>query len=123
MTDININTDINTNINTDINQEIQSIRDTVDFLQQIINTETLKQMKSNNNNDYQTYLIQLFPTFYESYPTLFNNIIQNKDLTFLEQMLEGIVKINENQELKDSVEKDLGEKLAEKYLYPNIKKK
>ena len=42
-------------------------------------------MKSNNNNDYQTYLIQLF-----------NNIIQNKNLTFLEQM-------NENQYLKDSV--------------------
>ena len=107
---------------TDINQEIQSIRDTVDFLQQIINTETLKQMKSNNNNEYQTYLIQLFPTFYESYPILFNNIIQNKDLTFLESMLEGIKKINENQDLKDSIEKDLGEKLAEKYLYPNIKK-
>ena len=115
-------TDININVNTDIDQEIQSIRDTVDFLQQIINTETLKQMKSNNNNEYQTYLIQLFPTFYESYPTLFNNIIQNKDLTFLESMLEGIVKINENKDLKDSIEKDLGEKLAEKYLYPNIKK-
>ena len=115
-------TDKNINVNTDIDQEIQSIRDTVDFLQQIINTETLKQMKSNNNNEYQHYLIQLFPTFYESYPTLFNNIIQNKDLTFLESMLEGIKKINENKDLKDSIEKDLGEKLEEKYLYPNIKK-
>lgn len=112
-----------TNINTNINQEIQSIRDTVEFLKQIINTETLMLMKSNNKNDYQTYLIQLFPTFYESYPTLFNNIIQNKDLTFLEEMLEGILKIHENQDLKESIEKDLGEKLAEKYLYPNIKKK
>jgi hypothetical protein len=66
-------------------------------------------------------LIQIFPTFYETYPTLFNNIIENKDLTFLEPMLEGIKKINENKDLKDNIEKDLGEKLAEKYLYPNIK--
>ena len=107
---------------TDINQEIQSIRETIDFLQQIVNTKKLKEMKDNNNNEYQTYLIQLFPTFYETYPTLFNNIIESKDLTFLEPMLEGIMKINKNKDLKDSIEKDLGEKLAEKYLYPNIKK-
>jgi hypothetical protein len=107
---------------SDINQEIQSIRDTVEFLQQIVNTEKLKEMKVDNKSEYQNYLIQLFPTFYETYPTLFDNIIENKDLTFLEPMLEGIMKINENKNLKDSIEKDLGEKLAEKYLYPNIKK-
>jgi hypothetical protein len=110
---------------TDINidQEIQSIRDTINFLQQIINTVKLKEMKENNNKEYQSYLIQLFPTFYETYPTLFNNIIESKDLTFLEPMLDGIIKINKNKDLKDSIEKDLGEQLAEKYLYPNIKKK
>ena len=43
-------------------------------------------------------------------------------MTFLEPMLEGIIKIHENKDLKDSIEKDLGEQLAEKYLYPNIKK-
>jgi hypothetical protein len=109
---------------TDINihPEIQSIRDTVEFLQQIVNTEKLKEMKENNKKEYQNYLIQLFPTFYENYPTIFNNIIENKDLSFLETMLEGIMKINENKDLKDDIEKDLGEKLAEKYLYPNIKK-
>jgi hypothetical protein len=105
-----------------IDQEIQSIRDTVEFLQQIVSTEKLKEMKKDNKKEYQNYLIQLFPTFYETYPTIFNNIIENKDLTFLEPMLEGIIKINENKSLKDSIEKDLGEKLAEKYLYPNIKK-
>lgn len=108
---------------TNIDQEIQSIRDTIDFLQQIINTIKLKEMKENNNKEYQSYLIQLFPTFYETYPTLFNNIIESKDLSFLEPMLDGIIKINKNKDLKDSIEKDLGEQLAEKYLYPNIEKK
>ena len=107
---------------SDIDQEIQSIRDTVEFLQQIVNTEKLKEMKVDNKSEYQNYLIQLLPTFYETYPTLFDNIIECKDLTFLEPMLEGIMKINENKDLKDDIEKDLGEKLAEKYLYPNIKK-
>ena len=105
-----------------IDQEIKSIRDTIDFLQQIINTDKLKEMKEDNHKEYQIYLIQLFPTFYETYPTLFNNIIESKDLAFLEPMLDGIMKINKNKDLKDSIEKDLGEKLAEKYLYPNIKK-
>lgn len=105
-----------------IDHEIQSIRDTVNLLKQIINTYEFKEMKENNNKEYQNYLIQIFPTFYETYPTLFNNIIENKDLTFLESMLEGIIKINENKDIKDNIEKDLGEKLAEKYLYPNIKK-
>jgi hypothetical protein len=105
-----------------IDDEIKSIRDTVDLLQKIINTCEFKEKKENNKKEYQNYLIQIFPTFYETYPTLFNNIIENKDLTFLEPMLEGIMKINENKDLKDNIEKDLGEKLAEKYLYPNIKK-
>jgi hypothetical protein len=105
-----------------IDHEIQSIRDTVNLLKQIINTDEFKEKKENNNKEYQNYLIQIFPTFYETYPTLFNNIIENKDLTFLESMLEGIIKINENKDNKDNIEKDLGEKLAEKYLYPNIKK-
>jgi hypothetical protein len=110
------------NNNFEFEQEIQSIRDTVNLLKQIINTYEFKEMKENNNKEYQNYLIQIFPTFYETYPTLFNNIIENKDLTFLESMLEGIIKINENKDLKDNIEKDLGEQLAEKYLYPNIKK-
>jgi hypothetical protein len=105
-----------------IDHEIQSIRDTVNLLKQIINTDEFKEKKENNNKEYQNYLIRIFPTFYETYPTLFNNIIENKDLTFLESMLEGIIKINENKDNKDNIEKDLGEKLAEKYLYPNIKK-
>jgi hypothetical protein len=108
--------------NNNIDHEIQSIRNTVNLLKQMINTYEFKEMKENNNKEYQNYLIQIFPTFYETYPTLFNNIIENKDLTFLEPMLEGIIQINENKDLKDNIEKDLGEKLAEKYLYPNIKK-
>ena len=105
-----------------IDDEIKSIRDTVDLLQKIINTCEFKEKKENNNKEYQNYLIQIFPTFYETYPTLFNNIIENKDLSFLEPMLDGIMKINENKDLQDNIEKDLGEQLAEKYLYPNIKK-
>jgi hypothetical protein len=108
--------------NYNIDHEIQSIRNTVNLLKQMINTYEFIEMKENNNKEYQNYLIQIFPTFYETYPTLFNNIIENKDLTFLEPMLEGIIKINENNDLKENIEKDLGEKLAEKYLYPNIKK-
>jgi hypothetical protein len=118
----NTNNIDNIDIDIDIEQEIQSIRDTVNLLKQFINTDDFKEMKNNNNKEYQNYLIQIFPTFYEMYPTLFSNIIENKDLTFLESMLEGIIKINENKDLKDNIEKDLGEKLAEKYLYPNIKK-
>lgn len=107
---------------TDIDLEIKSIKDTVDIIKKIINTDKLIDMKDNNNKEYKNYLIELFPTFYETYPTLFNNIVDNKDLTFLEPMLDGIIKINKNNKLKDSIEKDLGEQLAEKYLYPNIKK-
>ena len=115
--------DNNNNNNIDnIDQEIQSIRDTVNLLQKIINTYEFKEMKENNNKEYKNYLIQIFPTFYDTYPTLFNNIIENKDLSFLESMLDGIIKINKNNDLKANIEKDLGEKLAEKFLYPNIKK-
>ena len=110
------------NNNFEFEQEIQSIRDTFNLLKQFINTYEFQEMKNNNNKEYKNYLIQIFPTFYEMYPTLFSNIIDNKDLTFLESMLEGIIKINENKDLKDNIEKDLGEQLAEKYLYPNIKK-
>jgi hypothetical protein len=104
-------------------EQIKSIQETIDFMKQIIKTEMIINMKKENYKEYELYLIQLFPTFYDSYPTLFKNVIDEKDLSFLDQMFEGIIKIGKNKKSKKNIEKDLGEKLAEKYLYPNIPKK
>jgi hypothetical protein len=106
-----------------IQDEIDSIKNTIDFLKKMIKTEKILELKNNNFNEYKSYLIMIFPTFYETYPTLFHNIIEEKEMTFLDEMFKGIVEINNNNSLKESFEKDLGEKLAEKYLYPYVEKK
>jgi hypothetical protein len=109
--------------NNNIEDEINSIKNTIDFLNKFVKTEKVQELKKENFNEYKTYLILIFPTFYDLYPTLFNNIIEEKELTFLDEMFEGIIKINNNNSLKDNIEKNLGEKLAEKFLYPYVKKK
>ena len=109
--------------NINIEDEIKSIKDTIEFLKKLMQTEKIIEMKNNNLSECKGYLAILLPTFYESYPTLFNNVIEDKELGFLDEMLEGITQINNNYDLKGDIEKDLGEKLAEKFLYPYVKKK
>ena len=93
------------------------IKQTVELIQKIINTEEFITLKNEDDVKYRNKLITLFPTFSQDYPSLFKKIINNDDLTMLNTMLNSLSDISSGKNEKQ-ITTELGEHLAEKYLYP-----
>ena len=60
--------------------------------------------------------------FYEEYPYLVKKLIKGGNMDFLDVMLNNLEKIENGDQSLASTELKLGEELASKYLYPNVKK-
>ena len=99
----------------------KEIRETVDLIQKIINTDSYLIMKNNDKIFYREKVNKLFPSFAEQYPILFKKIIFHEDLSMLEPMLKSIDEVVEGKNAKE-ITRNLSEQIAEKYLYPTIGK-
>jgi hypothetical protein len=95
------------------------IKQTVELVQKIINTEEYIILKKENDIKYRNKLISLFPTFSNDYPILFKKIINNDDITMLYTMLNSINDVSSGKDEK-KITTELGEMLAEKYIYPVV---
>ena len=93
------------------------IKQTVELIQKIINTDEYVILKKEDDIKYRNKLISLFPTFAEDYPILFKKIINNDDITMLFTMLNSLNDVSSGKDEKQ-ITTELGEMLAEKYLYP-----
>ena len=65
-------------------------------------------------------LRDIFPTFSEEHPFLFRKIVMGDDLTFLYKMLEGITQIKNGTLSVKEVEQEIGNDLANAYVYPAL---
>jgi hypothetical protein len=61
-----------------------------------------------------------FQSFFEKYPSLFKHLFDDGDLVMLGQMLCAIDDIKNGTKSIKNVEKELGEELASKYIYPKV---
>ena len=93
------------------------IKQTVELIQKIINTEEYIVLKRDDSVRYRTKLSEMFPTFANDYPILFKKIINKDDITMLTTMLNSLNDISSGKNEKEITE-GLGEHLAEKYIYP-----
>lgn len=97
------------------------IKDLVEKVKIFINTPEMIKLKEDNYVLYDAKVQKEFEKFHDEYPTLLKIIAKGSDLAFLDKMLNMITKINNNEIEKMDGEKQLGEELAEQYIYPVIK--
>jgi hypothetical protein len=97
--------------------EQNKIRETIELIKQIINTEKCVNLEKDDVVKYREYIYQLFPTFANEYPSLFKKIIFRQDISMLETMLQSIEDLHNGRSEKD-ITTSIGESLAEKYIYP-----
>ena len=86
------------------------------LLQKKINTDEFIFLKKYHPDEYKQKLIEYVPKFEESYPFLFNKIINNEDLEFLPIFLKNIDDINSGKQNLNDVRNDLGYLLHNKYI-------
>jgi hypothetical protein len=70
----------------------------------------------------ELYIMETYPEFYQEYPFLVKKICKKENLSMLYKMLGLLDNIEKGNDTLNNVEKNLGEELANNYLYPNIKK-
>lgn len=63
-----------------------------------------------------------YPEFYEGHPFLVKKLCKRDDLSMLFKMLDNLDKVDEGAKSLATVELNLGEELANKYLYPVVGK-
>lgn len=86
--------------------------------------EKISEMVSQKKTEVEIemFFIENDSEFYEEYPYLVKKLIKGGDMDFLNVMLENLQRVEEGEQSLASTELKLGNELAEKYLYPNIKK-
>jgi hypothetical protein len=106
-------------LKTDFN--VLMIKEYVKMMQKEINR--MKQEGKNDPFDHEMTLIETFPDFYQQHPFLVKKICSGSDLSMLTKMLDNLEHVQEGNKSLASVELNLGNELANQFLYPVINKK
>ena len=68
------------------------------------------------------YTIAAHPHIYDKYATVVKTICRKDDLTFLDKMIKSLEQVDNGKKSMKEVSSNLGEELADKYLYPKVGK-
>ncbi len=79
-----------------------------------------KELKKRDRVQFEFALRDIFPEFSQEHPFLFRKIVMGDDLTFLYKMLDSINQINTGKISQVDAEKNLGQELADMYIYPAL---
>jgi hypothetical protein len=87
--------------------------------------EYIKKMELEGKKDvfeFELELLEVFPEFYDKYPFLVKKLCKRGDLSILYKMIDNLEQIETGDKSMASVEMNLGQDLANKFLYPSLKK-
>ncbi len=97
-----------------------SIKKIVEEIQQVI--ETMEKDGVNDAFEYEMKIMETHPGFYQSNPFLVKKLCKKEDISMLYKMLDSLNKVESGEKSLTSVEMNLGNELANKYIYPKLKK-
>lgn len=100
--------------------DVGNVLDKVMEILEYMLDDSIKKMKSSNINEYNSHMENKFSEFSNRYYGLFQKIISGEDITPLLSMLASIDKVKSGSATLETVEEQLGEELANKYIYPNL---
>lgn len=99
-----------------------------DIKKNIIQLQTkLKELRTMNiteSFDLEMAVLNCMPEFYDNYPSIVKRLCKEEiqDNTYLYKMLELLYDVEKGDKSLASVEYNLGEELAQKFVYPLVKK-
>ncbi len=100
----------------EINVLLAQVIKILDYMSQ----NEIKQMRKDNEPAYQSHMEQQFPNFSMRYYGVFQKLISGEDLNPLFQMMGQIERVKRGEISLSEAEKEVGESLAEKYVYPHV---
>ena len=85
----------------------------------------LKKTGCTDEFELEMKVLEIFPEMYDSYPSLVKRLCKNEkqDNSYLFKMLDLIEQINNGERTMENVEYNLGQELANKFVYSKINNK
>ena len=99
---------------------IKEIKEHVNFIIEFRDSKHIQNLKKKSEKQYIKKMNNTFSLFKLNYPSIYDLIIRNENLDYLYTMFDMREEIDKGKD-KDTIEKHLGELLAEKYIYPIAK--
>ena len=87
--------------------------------------ESINKMESEGKTDsfdWELEIMTQFPDFYQSHPFLVKKLCKRDDISILYKMLDSLQQVENGTQSLAGVELNLGTQLANKFVYPNLKK-
>jgi hypothetical protein len=84
--------------------------------------DVLRQNGVTDSFDFEMDILTNMPEFYQEYPFLVKKLTSGHNLDYLYKMLDTLEQVQMGNKSFASAEMNLGNELADKYLYPNLKK-
>lgn len=83
-------------------------------------TDEMIQLREKNEDEHDIQIRSKFPLFYQDYYSIYKMILSGSDISYLFEMLRALDGVKRGKVDYDKVEKDIGDKLNNKYIIPNI---
>lgn len=102
---------------------MSSLRENINNIIKLIDDFRAKGIK--DDFELEMLILNDYPELYEEYPAVIKRLCrkENQDNTVLFQMIEHLENVEKGKTTLEKVEKELGEELAGKYVYPIINSK
>ena len=99
----------------------------VDFIKICVDqvNKVIEKMEENGNIDpfdLELKIMETHPEFYQEHPFLVKKLCKKEDISMLYKMLDNLSHVENGEKSLASVELNLGNELANKYIYPKINK-
>lgn len=95
------------------------IRKTITLIREVIDLDEYRELKVNDNDKYVKDLTDMFPVFAEKFPALFGKAINEEDLSLLNVILNGHVKVSRGEITKEQGEEEIGKGVMNGIAYNN----
>lgn len=102
--------------------DVPELLDRIIEIMEYMSEKSITNMRKGDVDGYNAHMESKFEQFADRYYGLFRKIIAGEDLSPLLDMLSSIEKIKAGQLTMENAEAQLGDQLAEKYVYPKMSK-
>ncbi len=100
--------------------EVLTIKQTVTQINNAI--VAMEKAGKTDSFDFEMEIMTEYPEFYQAHPFLVKKLCKRDDISILYKMLDQLEEVQAGQKSLASVELNLGTQLANKFVYPNLKK-
>lgn len=100
-------------------KKASDIKKVILLIQEVMALPDFIELKTNNFEKYESDMKEMFQTFSEKFPALFDKVIKEESISMINIILNGHVKVSRGQLTMDQAEEEIGKGIMNGIAYDN----